>query len=189
MAEHQADRSRLAGWMPTANVLRRVHVALAAAITGLLCGAVGTGLVWSGERGCDSLRGRPTCGGYGLPMLLVIVAVCYVIGAVLLRMFAVEAAGVATFFGVTLPLVVILGLLIDYVFDGWMALALPGMAAVSFVVSVYLARALEAANPSPYADDAASDADESSTRRDGEAWPAVHVHDDLPHYAPADPDS
>ena len=146
MAEHQADRRRLAGWLPTANSLPRVHVALAAAITGVVCGAVGTGLVWSGEQGCDALRGRPTCGGYGLPILLVIIAVCYVIGVALLRMFAVEEAGVAAFFGVTLPLLVILGLLIDYVFDGWMAMALPGMAAASFVVSVYLARALEAAN-------------------------------------------
>ncbi len=182
MAEHHPDRRRLAGWLPTRHVLHRVHVALAAAITGLLCGAVGTGLVWSGEQGCDALRGRPTCGGYGLPLLLVIIAVCYVIGVALLRAFGVDEAGAAAFFGVTLPLLVILGLLIDHVFDGWMVVALPGMAAVSFVVSVYLARALEAANPSSYTDDGAAEIDaghdsDSDASDDG---------DDLPHYAPAD---
>ena len=163
-----------------------MHVALAAAITGLVCGAVATGLVWSGERACDAVRGRPTCGGYGVPMLLVIVAICFVIGVVLLRVFGVEEAGVSAFFGATLPLLVVLGLLIDYVFDGWMAVALPLMAMGSFVVSVYLARALEAADPSGYTDDTASDADESGPAVDAGAQ--AHDHD-LPHYAPGDTDN
>lgn len=164
-----------------------MHVALAAAISGLVCGAVATGLVWSGERACDAARGRPTCGGYGVPILLLIVAICFAIGVVLLRVLGVEEAGVSAFFGVTLPLLVILGLLIDYVFDGWMAVALPLMAMVSFVASVYLARALEAADPSGYYDSAAEP--DPVVAPDGTADDAAHGEDDIPHYTPGDTDN
>ncbi len=164
-----------------------MHVTLAAAITGLLCGAVGTGLVWTGQRGCDAVRGRPTCGGYGLPLLIVIIAACLALGVFLLRAFGVEEAGVVAFFGVTLPLVVVLGLLIDYVFDGWMAVALPALVAASFVVSVYLARALEAANPNPYADEqATAGGDSSGADDDGRFEGAAHL--DLPRFATGDAD-
>ena len=110
-------------------------------------------LVWGGERGCDAARGRPTCGGYGLLMLIAIIVICYLVGLVLLKAFDVRDPGVTAFFGITLPLLVVLVFLLDDVFDTWMAYAVPLLVAVGFVVSAYLARALEAANPRPYADE------------------------------------
>jgi hypothetical protein len=164
--------------------LPRLPLAIAAAVTGLVVGIAATLLVWGGQRGCDAVRGRPSCGGYGLLMLVGIVVVCFLLGVALLKAFRVDDPGVTAFFGVTLPLLAILGLLLDYVFDSWMAWALPLLVAVCFVLAAYLVRALEAANPSPYADetvaepgaDADRDADEhADTRVDG-----------LPRYAPSD---
>lgn len=202
----KAPRFSLAS-LRTPPTLPRLPTPVATAVTGLVCGLVATLLVWGGERGCDAVRGRPSCGGYGLLMLVGIIVVCFLIGVMLLKAFGVNDPGVITFFGVTLPLLAILGLLLDYVFDTWMAFTLPVLVAVCFVASAYLARALDAANPSPYTDDAvirdddrveaagdpdaveADDADETrvdqhATRAEDDT--AVQRHDDLPRYAPSD---
>src|SRR4051812_21121767 len=109
---------------PSLPTLRRLPVAATAAVTGLVVGIAATLLVWGGQHGCDAVRGRPSCGGYGLLMLIVIIVACFLLGVVLLRAFGVDNPGV-TFFGVSLPLLAILGLLLDYVFDSWMAWTLP----------------------------------------------------------------
>ncbi|MEP6666682.1 MAG: hypothetical protein ABJA81_09565, partial [Nocardioidaceae bacterium] len=136
--------------------------------------------VWTGERGCDAVRGRPSCGGYGLLMLLAILAVCFIIGSLLLRVFGVEDPGVTTFFGVALPLIVILIFLLDYVFSGWMVLALPALAAGCFAVSVILTRALENSAETTYVDDTRKpDRTTGEPAGDEEAETAA-----LPRYAP-----
>ena len=147
-----AGRSRMssvASWPR----LPHLPTPVATALTGLVCGLVATALVWGGERGCDAARGRPSCGGYGLLMLIAIIVICYLVGLVLLRAFDVTDPGVTAFFGIALPLLVVLVFLLDDVFDTWMAYAVPLLVAVGFVVSAYLARALEAANPRQYADE------------------------------------
>ena len=107
-------------------------------------------------------------------MLVAIIVVCYLVGVVLLKAFDVDDPGVTAFFGVALPLLVVLGFLLDDVFEGRMAVAIPLLAAVCFVLSAYLARALEAANPSSYADDRGEpDVDEDEV-------PAADEEDDLP---------
>ena len=138
---------------PSLPTLPRLPLAVAAAVTGLVVGVAATLLVWGGQHGCDAVRGRPSCGGYGLLMLVGIIVVCFLIGVGLLKAFHADDPGVTAFFGVTLPLLAILGLLLDYVFDSWTAWALPLLVAVCFVLAAYLARALDAANPRPYADD------------------------------------
>lgn len=153
--------------------LPRLPVAVAAALTGLVCGVVATLLVWSGERGCDAVRERPSCGGYGFLMLTGIMVVCFLVGVALLRGFGAEHVGVTTFFGLALSLLVVLALLLDYAFDTWMAFALPVLAGICFVLAVYIARALDAANPSPYADN-----DEEGPRDDGDDGDAFDVFDD-----------
>ena len=167
--------------LPSMPRLPHLPTSIAAALAGLVCGAVATALVWGGQRGCDAVRGRPTCGGYGVVMLVAIIVVCYLVGVVLLKAFDVDDPGVTAFFGVALPLLVVLGFLLDDVFEGWMAVAIPLLAAGCFVLSAYLARALEAANPSSYADDRGEpDGDQD----DGES--AADEEDDLPRYVPTD---
>ena len=133
--------------------LPHLPVVVAAGLTGLVCGALAVGLVWSGEHGCDAVRGRPSCGGYGVGMLLVILAVTFAVGVLLLTMLHVAHVAVTAFFGVAVPLFVVMAFLLDHVFDPWMAWALPLMGAASFAVSTYLARGLAAANHRPYAVD------------------------------------
>jgi hypothetical protein len=166
--------------LPSLPRLPHLPTPIAAALAGLVCGVVVTALVWAGQRGCDAVRGRPTCGGYGVVMLVAIIVTCYLVGVVLLKAFDVDDPGVTAFFGVALPLLVVLGFLLDDVFEGWMAVAIPLLTAVCFVLSAYLARALEAANPSSYADDR----DEPGVDEDDE--PAADEEDDLPRYAPSE---
>jgi hypothetical protein len=171
---------------PSLPTLRRFPAPLAAAFTGLVCGGLVTGLVWSGERGCDATRGQPSCGGYGLGMLLVIVVVCFVVGVLLLKVFGVAEPGVTTFFGLALPMLLILGLLLDHVFDHSMAIAFPLIVAVGFVLSTYLARALEAANPSSYVDDRVAAGSADSSAATDSSSEQVATRDDLPRYAPGE---
>jgi hypothetical protein len=171
--------------LPSLPSLRLPHLPmpLAAAVTGLVCGLVATALVWSGERGCDAVRGRPTCGGYGFFMLIAIIVICYLVGVALLKAFAVREPGVTAFFGMTLPLLVVLGFLLDDVSETWMAIAMPLLVAVGFVLSAYLGRALEAASPGTYAEDGDPEAgpDESADKTNRE-----DADGDLPRYAPTD---
>jgi hypothetical protein len=160
--------------------LPRLPMPVAAALTGLVTGLVATALVWGGERGCDAVRDRPTCGGSGFFMLIAITVICYLVGLALLKAFAVGDPGVTAFFGVTLPLLVVLAFLLDHVFDTWMAVAMPLLVAVCFVLSAYLVRVLEAANPSSYADDG-EPVDEASDADD-----ADEADEDLPRYAPTE---
>ncbi len=175
--------------MPT---LPHLPTAVAAGLAGLLCGLVATGLVWGGERSCDAVRGRPSCGGYGLLMLGGIIVICFALGIFVLKAFEVDDPGVTTFFGITLPLLAVLGLLLDYVFDTWMAFGLPVLVAGCFVASAYLARALEAANPSTYTDDEAAAEDDVAPAETGETTSTDDsaAPDDetarLPRYAPED---
>ena len=107
-----------------------------------------------------------------------------------IRAFGAEHVGVTTFFGLALSLFVVLAFLLDYAFDTWMAFALPVLVGICFVLAVYIARALDAVNPSPYTDndthvqedaedrdelDEFDDADQTETRVG-----------DLPRYAPTD---
>ncbi len=168
MADDEGNRS----WLPSMPRLRRLPMVVGAAIAGLTCGLVATGLVWGGEQGCDAVRGRPSCGGYGLLMLLGIIAVCFALGVFVLTIFGVADPGVTTFFGITLPLLAILGVLLDYVFDTWMAFGLPLLVAGCFVLSAYLARALAASDPRPYADQGTTSGE--------------HDREGPPHYVPPD---
>jgi hypothetical protein len=151
-----------------------------------VCGVVATLLVWGGEHGCDAVRGRPSCGGYGFFMLAGIIAACFVIGVVMLRALGAEHAGVITFFGLGLPLFVVLAFLLDYAFDTWMALALPMITGFCFVLAVYIARALDAANPSSYAEDVAAPTETDDQPATSDRDLNETRVDELPRYAPTD---
>ncbi len=180
MADVEPQRRGRSRWsLPSMPSFTRMPETLTAAITGLVCGLIAVGLVWAGERGCDAVRGRPSCGGYGLLMLIGILALCFVVGSVLLRVFGVEEPGVTTFFGIALPMIAILTLLLDYVFSAWMVVVLPALGAACFALSVVLTRALENSGETTYVDDPdetkgddeTADVDEQETKA-------------LPRYAP-----
>jgi len=154
---------------------------IAAAIVGACCGLAAVALVWLGERGCDAVEGRPSCGGVGLIMLSAIIAVVFLLGLYLLRIFDLAQAGLVAFFGVALPLILILLFLMDLVFSAWMVVVLPVLAALCFAGGAVFTRALENSTAETYADGATDDEVADSS---------VDAEDiDLPRYAPATTDT
>ncbi len=157
---------------------------LAAAIVGLVCGLATVGLVRLGEEGCTAVEGRPSCGGVGLVMLTAIVVVAYLLGIYLLRIFLVQDPGLVSFFGVTLPLIVILAFLMDIVLDSWMIVVLPLLSAACFAGGAVLARSLRA-TPAQRNDDLADgETEDVDAQDDDEA-----ATDAMPSYAPPDDDA
>lgn len=172
-------------WKPK---IPKLPATLAAAVVGVVVGLLGVGLVWLGERGCEAANGRPSCGGIGLLMLVLIVAAAIVLGMLLLRLLAVDNPGLIAFLGVALPLIVIMLFLMDHIFSGWMVLAIPLLSLVCFAVSQVLVSSLEATEEGGgYADHTESDEvttasfdDTDSETTDGDETP------DLARYAPED---
>lgn len=160
---------------------------VAAAIAGAVSGLVAVLLVLLAERGCDMVRGRPSCGGVGLFLLIAIVVICLLLGALLMRLLHVRDPGLVAFFGVSLATMFIMVFLIDRVFSGWMILVVPLLAAATFALSALLTQALENSREPTY------DA-EPYTRTDADVRAAekrldVPARDDvtdLPRYAPVE---
>lgn len=158
---------------------------LAAAIVGAVSGLLAVLLVLLAERGCDMARGRPSCGGVGLVMLVAIIVACLVLGALLMRLLHVRDPGLVAFFGVSLAVIFIMLFLIDQVFSGWMLLVIPLLAAATFAVSALLTQALENSGEPTY--DAhpytRTDADIQAAEEHRDV-PARQDVADLPRYAP-----
>ncbi len=76
-------------------------------------------------------------------MLTAILVGAYAVGVLLLRIFSVDEAGLTAFFGIMLPLVVVLAFLTDRVFSTSMVLILPVLSACSFAVGSVFTIALE----------------------------------------------
>lgn len=134
--------------LPTMPDLPALPTLVAAPVVGLLCGVLGLALVFAGERLCDLVRGTPTCGFLGVPLLLLILAAAYGVGLVLLRAMSVPDAAMISFFGVALTLLVLLLFLLDYLFETWMIAGLPITGAVCMLAGAWLVRTLTTAGMS-----------------------------------------
>ncbi|MPZ61571.1 MAG: hypothetical protein GEU93_09795 [Propionibacteriales bacterium] len=122
---------------------------LGAAAVGIMVALLGRVLILVGEEGCDAARGTSSCGGWGVLMLLVIAGVMLYVGLRLHRMLDIREAAVANFFGLALFVIVVLGLLIDDVFDTAMWAVLPLVAAVTYAVGAWIAVLLAKAGSEP----------------------------------------
>ncbi len=156
-------------------------LAVGAAIAGAVCGLAAVGMVWLGERSCDAFTGRPSCGGGGSIMLIAVIAVTCLLGFYLLRMLDVPNAALVAFFGVTLPVIIILLFLIGAVFSAWMVLVLPVMAALCFAGSAVFTSAVQSFPELTY--DVAPADDAAGGDRDKQR-PGTDEEDNLPRYAP-----
>ena len=114
----------------------------AALATGLLAGLAGVLLVVLGLLGCEALRGAPSCGDVGYPLLTAIIVGVGLGAMALLRFARVADAGVISFIAVCLVLVVLMLGLIDVVFSAWMWALLPGLCAAAFVATTLMVHAL-----------------------------------------------
>lgn len=171
--------------LPSFANLTQQPAAVAAAAAGALSGLAAIAMVWLGERGCDALEGRPSCGGIGFLMLVAIIVVVFLLGLYLLRIFEVANAGLVAFFGVTLPLMIILIFLMDVVFSAWMVATLPLVGALCFAGSTVFTSAVENSGDETY--EAGATDDEADHDGAGDDPSADDDEDDLPRYVPAAP--
>lgn len=139
----------------------RPHVpgTLAAALTGLLVGAVGCGLIYAALAGCEAVRGTDSCGGPGLFLLIAILALMVLFGAGLLALMGAASAGSTSFLAVGLVAVLVMVAFLDVVFSPWMFLVVPLMGGASYVLSHWVTTrfADEAADPAVFEDEPGPD--------------------------------
>jgi prepilin signal peptidase PulO-like enzyme (type II secretory pathway) len=107
----------------------------AAALTGLLVGALMVGLTVAALRGCEAIRGTSTCGGPGLLLLVVILMILVMLGQALLRAFTVPDPGSTSFLAVGLLAVIALLFLIDVILDWQMIIVIPLVGVTTFLLS------------------------------------------------------
>lgn len=171
--------------LPALPRLARLPAPLAALVVGGICGALVVALVFSGERGCDAVAGSPSCGGVGLLMLAVVLVGAYAVGVLLLRLFSVDQAGLTAFFGIMLPLVVVLAFLTDAVFSTSMALILPALSACGFAVgSVFTAALGNSDEGSGWVRPQAQEKSHPADTTDQPLSPGLPAPPELSRYAP-----
>lgn len=118
--------------------------ALAAALTGLVVGAVSVALVLGAGLGCRAVGGTSSCGGGpGTLILLGILALAVVVGTILLRACGVAEGLSVSALAVGLVGVAVMLFLLEVVFSAWMILVIPlltiGAFALAWWVTVRLA--------------------------------------------------
>lgn len=99
-------------------------------------------LVWLGERGCDAVRGTPSCGGAGLVLLAGTAAVVLLVGLTLLRLLRTPDAGLSNLLGFSLFAIVLMSALLDYVFSAYMWVVLPMVGALTYALGAWIASTL-----------------------------------------------
>ena len=108
---------------------------VAAAIAGLLVGALIVGLTTASFELCSRIQGTNSCGGPGIFLLLAILVLAVVLGTVVLRLCQVPEPGSTSFLAVGLTSVVALLFLIDQLFEWWMIIVIPLVSVASFLLS------------------------------------------------------
>jgi len=108
---------------------------LAAIITGILCGIVSVLLSWLAASGCDAVRGVGTCGSFGVVALVAIIAIDVLVGGMLLRAWGVNDPVSTALLGVGLVAVFVMLFLLPSVGSMWMALVIPLLTALMFLLS------------------------------------------------------
>ncbi|UDY23727.1 hypothetical protein [Nocardioides sp. Kera G14] len=96
----------------------------ASVVTGLVVGLVMVGVGAVALKGCASIRGTASCGGAGLPVLLVIMALGVILGSALLRFLSRAPSATSTSFLAVAFVAVIGGLFLLDAIDGWPAVVI-----------------------------------------------------------------
>lgn len=107
----------------------------AAIVTGLVVGGLIVGGTSASLRLCTAVKGTESCGNAGFPLLLAILVVAVLLGAVLLRAARVPEPGSTSFLAVGLLSVVALLFLIDQLLEWWMAILIPIVSVLTYVLA------------------------------------------------------
>ena len=114
---------------------------VAAALAGLVVGLLLVGMTAGSLQACEAVRGTSTCGGYGVPILLVIMAALIAIGGFLLRLFHVPDPGSTSFLAVGMVAVIALLFLLDFLLSVWMLLVIPVIAVAMYLLAYWVTTA------------------------------------------------
>jgi hypothetical protein len=132
----------------------RVPERAAAALAGLLVGALIVGLTTASFELCSWIQGTNSCGGPGIFLLLAILVLAVVLGSVVLRLSQVPEPGSTSFLAVGLTSVVALLFLVDALFEWWMVIVIPLVSVATFLLSHWVtATFVEPAKPVGVIDD------------------------------------
>jgi len=101
-------------------------------------GGLGAGVTYGGLRGCEALNGTPSCGGLGLAYLVAIAIGMVAVGALVLKALRVGEPVGTSFLAVGILAVVVLVGLTGVIFSGWMFLAIPAVAAASYLLAQWV---------------------------------------------------
>ncbi|MGZ8738584.1 MAG: hypothetical protein ACXWXO_18495 [Nocardioides sp.] len=130
-----------------------VSAQVAAVLTGLVVGLLGTALTYVALRGCEMLKGTESCGGPGLGVLVAIVVLMVIGGAVMLKLLGVSDPRGTSFLAVGLMSVIVLVTLMENLFSAWMFVAIPLVCGISFAVSHWVTtRFVETVDDRPHVD-------------------------------------
>ena len=127
--------------------LPAINQRLAAVVTGLVVGAVGTALIYLSLQGCDAIRGAQSCGGAGVPIIVVILIVMGLLGGFVLAAWKFSDPRATSALGVGLLCVLMMVALMQQLFSAWMFLVVPLVCAVSFLLAHWVTTAFVEPQP------------------------------------------
>jgi hypothetical protein len=110
----------------------------AAALTGLLVGALVVAATAGSLRICTAVKGTSSCGGQGFFLLVAILIVAVLVGAALLRGAHVPEPGSTSFLAVGLLSVITLLFLVGSIFEWWMVIVIPLASVATFLLSYWV---------------------------------------------------
>ncbi|MDQ4054214.1 MAG: hypothetical protein M3237_16125 [Actinomycetota bacterium] len=114
---------------------------VAAAITGSVVGLLLVGMTAGSLQGCEAVRGTSTCGGWGLGLLILIMAILVALGGFLLRVFQVPDPGSTSFLALGMVAVITLLFLLDVLENWWMIIAIPVISAAMYLLGYWVTTA------------------------------------------------
>ena len=107
----------------------------AALLIGLIVGGLIVAATAGSLRVCTEVKGTSSCGGQGFFLLMAILVVAVLVGTALLRFAQVPEPGSTSFLAVGLLSVATLLFLVGSIFQWWMAIVIPLVSMVTFVLS------------------------------------------------------
>ena len=128
----------------------------AAAVTGVVVGALAVLLAWLAGVGCSAVRGTSSCGGpIGLPVLVVGLVLLAWAGSRLLCALGVADAGSTSLLAVGILTVLVMLFLLGSLDEWWTAIAIPVLAVMTYVASWWVTTSVvgedsEAPTPESY---------------------------------------
>jgi hypothetical protein len=114
---------------------------VAAAVTGVVIGLLLVGMTAGSLQACESVRGTSTCGGSGVLILTLILAVLVALGGLLLRIFGVPDPGSTSFLALGMVAVISLLFLLDVLLSWWMLLVIPAISVAMYLLAYWVTTA------------------------------------------------